>query len=144
MTKSQILNPTPTLMTQDTLRPGRPEDPIPRGVCPNASAALERREAGVRENIDKKSEVTCIGKDQNAERPSVISNQGWQAKINRIPSEIVSLAQRQQTWKFTLHLFLWDFRIVLRVFCRLCFIFFAHSLARCARSGRIRSVRKPN
>ena len=77
MTKSQILNPTPTLMTQDTLRPGRPEDPIPRGVCPNASAALERREAGVRENIDKKSEVTCIGKDQNAERPSMISNQGW-------------------------------------------------------------------
>ena len=53
----------------------------------------------------------------------MISNQGWQAKINRIPSEIVSLAQRQQTWKFTLHLFLWDFRIVLRVFCRLCFIF---------------------
>ena len=77
MTKSQILNPTPTLMTQDTLRPGRPEDPIPRGVRSNASAALERREAGVRQNIEKKSEVNSTGKDQNAERPSMISNQGW-------------------------------------------------------------------
>ena len=50
----QILHPTPTLTTQDTLRQGRPEDPIPRGVCPNASVTFERREAGVRENIEKK------------------------------------------------------------------------------------------
>ena len=77
MKKSQLLHLTPTLTTQDTMRPGRPEDQIPRGVCPNASVAFQRREAGVRENVEKKSEVYSTGKDHKAERPSMTSNQGW-------------------------------------------------------------------
>ena len=53
--KSQILHPTPATSTLDTLRPGRPEDPIPRRVCLAASAPFGQREARVRENSGKRS-----------------------------------------------------------------------------------------
>ena len=36
--KYQVLHLTPATSPPDTLRPGRPKDPIPRGVCLAASA----------------------------------------------------------------------------------------------------------
>ena len=56
--KYQILHLTPATSPPDTLRPGRPKDPIPRGVCLAASAPFDRREARIRENNGKKSEGT--------------------------------------------------------------------------------------
>ena len=79
--KSQILHPTPATSTLDTLRPGRPEDPIPRGVCLAASAPFDRREARIRENNGKKSEGTpyWYGTKLLREQQKFISmsNQGW-------------------------------------------------------------------
>ena len=56
--KYQVLHLTPATSPPDTLRPGRPKDPIPRGVCLAASAPFDRREARIRENNGKKSEGT--------------------------------------------------------------------------------------
>ena len=70
--KYQVLHLTPATSPPDTLRPGRPKDPIPRGVCLAASAPFDRRDARVRENIGKKS-VLGVGyfvlvRIKNAER----------------------------------------------------------------------------
>ena len=55
--KYQVLHLTPATSPPDTLRPGRPKDPIPRRVCLAASAPFDRREARIRENNGKKSEL---------------------------------------------------------------------------------------
>ena len=79
--KYQVLHLTPATSPPDTLRPGRPKDPIPRGVCLAASAPFDRREARIRENNGKKSEGTpyWYGTKLLREQQKFISmsNQGW-------------------------------------------------------------------
>ena len=79
--KSQIIQPTPATSTPDTLRPGRPKDPIPRRVCLAASAPFDRREARIRENNGKKSEGTPYWEGTKLLREQQkfisMSNQRW-------------------------------------------------------------------
>ena len=79
--KYQVLHLTPATSPPDTLRPGRPKDPIPRGVCLAASAPFDRREARIRENNGKKSEGTPYWEGTKLLREQQkfisMSNQGW-------------------------------------------------------------------
>ena len=83
--KYQILHLTPATSPPDTLRPGRPKDPIPRGVCLAASAPFDRREARIRENNGKKSEGTPYWEGTKLLREQQkfisMSNQGWSSLL---------------------------------------------------------------
>ena len=79
--KYQVLHLTPATSPPDTLRPGRPKDPIPGRVCLAASAPFDRREARIRENNGKKSEGTPYWEGTKLLREQQkfisMSNQGW-------------------------------------------------------------------
>ena len=83
--KYQVLHLTPATSPPDTLRPGRPKDPIPRGVCLAASAPFDRREARIRENNGKKSEGTPYREGAKLLREQQkfisMSNQGWSSLV---------------------------------------------------------------